>query len=345
MGPAARLTTSTPWIASSTHTAANRFVARAVALSPQRSIASKLKGLLSGTSVANDACLYAGLWVALATRHGKERVISRALRHGLGAQLRHLSEIDTDQLGSFCGRVPRTLSPLDACRAKAELALKHSGLSLAIASEGSFGPHPAVPFLPTGLECLVFLDAERGLEISEELLARRTNFAHRWLSPEEALADDWPDDLGAWLVAVGFPSHGLLVRPGGSQERLPVVAKGLQTLPELRQEIRLAAARGDGRVLLETDMRAHRNPTRMASIRQLSFRLVRRLNRMCPACAAPGWGLVGTEPGLPCAWCGAPTERTRWELFGCVRCGERQRLPRADGLKVADPAQCPRCNP
>lgn len=299
----------------------------------------------SGRTVANDASPYAGRWVALATRHGKERVIGRALRHGLGAQLRHLREIDTDQLGSFCGRVSRTLTPLDACRAKAELALTHSGLSLATASEGSFGPHPAVPFLPAGLECMVFLDAERGLTISEELLARRTNFSHRWLTEADALASAWPDDLLAWLAAVGFPGHGLLVRPGRTQERLPAVAKGIQTLPDLRQAMRTAVVAGDGRVLLETDMRAHRNPTRMASIRQLSFRLVRRLGRLCPACAAPGWGLVGSEPGLPCGWCGTPTERTQWELFGCMRCGERQRLPRSDGLRQADPGQCPRCNP
>lgn len=295
--------------------------------------------------MTNDASPYAGLWVALATRHGKERVIGRALRHGLRAQLRHLSEIDTDQLGSFCGRVPRTLTPLDACRAKAELALTHSGLSLAIASEGSFGPHPAVPFLPAGLECMVFLDGERGLSISEELLARRTNFSHRWLMPAVALADDWPDDLRAWLAAVGFPSHGLLVRPGGAEQPWPAVTKGIQALPDLRLAIHAAAAAGDGRVLLETDMRAHRNPTRMASIRQLSFRLVRRLGRLCPACAAPGWGVVAREPGLPCGWCGSPTDRTLWELFGCARCGERQRLPRPDGLREADPGQCPRCNP
>ncbi len=296
--------------------------------------------------MAHVASPYAGLWVALATRHGKERVIGRALRHGVRAHLRHLPDVDTDQLGSFCGRVPRSLPPLEACRAKAELALAHSGLSLAIASEGSFGPHPALPFLPAGHECMVFLDAERGLVISEELLARRTNFAHRWLPAAVAQAAEWPDDLWAWLAAIGFPSHGLLVRPGGeSPDLLPADSKGILALPELRHAIRTAASTGDGRVLLETDMRAHCNPTRMASIRALSFRLVRRLARLCPACGAPGWGRVGHVPGLPCDGCGTPTERTLWELLGCVRCAEQQRLPRADGLQVADPGQCPRCNP
>jgi hypothetical protein len=44
---------------------------------------------------------YADRPVALATRHGKQRVIGRALRHGLGARLLHLPELDTDQLASF----------------------------------------------------------------------------------------------------------------------------------------------------------------------------------------------------------------------------------------------------
>ena len=44
---------------------------------------------------------YRGARVVLATRHGKQRVIGRALRHGLGAELVHLADLDTDQLGSF----------------------------------------------------------------------------------------------------------------------------------------------------------------------------------------------------------------------------------------------------
>jgi hypothetical protein len=44
---------------------------------------------------------------------------------------------------------------------------------------GSFDPHPGLPFLAAGLEVMVFVDQERGLEIWERLIARRTNFAHR----------------------------------------------------------------------------------------------------------------------------------------------------------------------
>ncbi len=103
--------------------------------------------------------------MALATRHGKERVIPRALRHGLGTTLLHLTAIDTDRLGSFCGTVERRGDTRQACIAKAHLAHMHGGCGLAIASEGSFGPHPAVPLLAVDLVCMVFLNSERDLLI------------------------------------------------------------------------------------------------------------------------------------------------------------------------------------
>ncbi|MFN9923386.1 MAG: DUF6671 family protein [Cyanobacteriota bacterium] len=259
---------------------------------------------------------YEAARVALATRHGKERVIGRALRHGLGAELIHRPELDTDQLGSFCGTVARRGSTREACLAKADLALRDADTDLAIASEGSFGPHPALPFLPVGQECMVFLDASRGLTISEELLAPRTNFAHRWL---------------ACSVATAPSRHGLIVRsaaaPGFADDGgQALLRKGIRSVDALVAAVREAAAVAvDGRVLLETDMRAHCNPTRMAAIRQLSFLLVRRLSSLCPSCGAPGWAVVDSEPGLRAS-------------AGAATAGP-------DGLTRADPGHCPACNP
>lgn len=289
---------------------------------------------------------YAGQPVALATRHGKQRVIGRALRHGLGADLLHLSELDTDQLGSFCGTVARRGTALEACIAKAELALAHGGTGLAIASEGSFGPHPAVPLLPVGLEVMVFLDSERGLTIHEQLQARRTNFAQRRLTPVQIASPARAADLERWLSAVGFPSHALIVRPADATAPAAAVRKGIRERQALWAAIDAAAAEAPGgEVQLETDMRAHCNPTRMASIRQLSFRLVRRIATPCPSCQSPGFGLIDCQPGLPCAWCAQPTALTRAEIHGCVRCHFRQELPRRDGLRQADPGHCGFCNP
>lgn len=286
---------------------------------------------------------YAGARMALATRHGKERVIGRALGRGLGAELLHLGGIDTDRLGSFCGSVPRQGSMVEACRAKAELALQHGGTGLAIASEGSFGPHPAVPFLAVGWECMVFLDSARGLVVEERLLAARTNFAHRRLEPAAAGGVVLPDDLAAWLERVGFPRHALIVRPDG-EGPVAAIHKGVASPAALRAAIAAAAAAG-GPVRLETDMRAHCNPTRMASIRRLAFRMVRRLGSPCPGCGSPGWGRIALVSGLPCAWCGQPTDLVQAEQLGCPACDHQERRPRRDGRTAADPAHCPACNP
>jgi hypothetical protein len=287
---------------------------------------------------------YAGVTVALATRHGKERVIARALRHGLGADLLHVRSVDTDALGTFCGGVRRPGSALAACIAKAEAALVAGGVEFAIASEGSFGPHPQLPFLAAGREWLVFVDRCRGLTISEQLLAPRTNFAHRLVTAPEASGPD--QGLGRWLEQVGFPSHGLMVRAHNGGAGAAEVEKGLHQWEELVAAIRrAAAASSDGLALVETDMRAHCNPTRMGAIRRLTFRLVRRLASPCPACQAPGWGVVDQRSGLPCGVCGFPTALTRAVVWGCSRCGHQEEKPRPDGLHLADPGQCNWCNP
>ena len=131
-----------------------------------------------------------------------------------------------------------------------------------------------------------------------------------------------------------------------AKDSATAIHKGIQSTEALLAAIRCAAAEAPtGEVQLETDMRAHCNPTRMASIRQLSFRLVRRIATPCPSCQAPGWGLIDVLPGLPCGWCGQPTALIRAEIHGCVRCDHRQERPRRDGLRQADPGQCPFCNP
>lgn len=278
---------------------------------------------------------YAGRRLCLTTLHGKERALARPLALGLAATL-EVSPCDTNALGTFSGEVERREDALDTCRRKALMGLKRTGLPLGLASEASFGPHPAVPLLAVGQELLVFVDLERQLTVVEQRLEWRTNYAHTILDPD--------GDPTSWLRQVRFPSHAVMVRPAdpaaGTWHRDLATAAALTAA--------LAACRSadpHGRVWLETDMRAHRNPTRMRSIRRLGVALARRLRTPCPRCGAPGWGMVDREPGLPCGWCAAPTQLTATEVWGCPSCGFRQRQPRRDGLEVADPGQCSWCNP
>ncbi len=283
---------------------------------------------------------YSGRLIALATQHGKQRVLARPLRHGLGLTLRHAVEVNTDRFGSFSGEQARPDDAPTTCRRKAEAALEALGLDLGIASEGSFGPHPVVPFLAIGQEWLTLVDRRDGFVISEPMLCSQTNFSS-WTGAD-------PETCASWLRQVGFPSHAVMVRPhaGEGSEPVPWLAKGVRGSADLAAWIALAVAQSPlGLAWLETDMRAHCNPTRMATIRHLAFRLVRRVGATCPACDAPGWGLVATRAGLPCRACGLATELVQLEDFGCVACSHRELLPRRDRLMAADPAHCPYCNP
>jgi hypothetical protein len=279
---------------------------------------------------------YADQAVALATRHGKQQVLGPPFTVELGATV-VLADVDTDALGTFTGERPRVGTAEAVCAQKARLGMACLGLPLGLASEGSFGPHPEIPFLALGIEVLVFLDARRGLEVTERLVAERTNFGHR----EVATADE----LAPWLAVVDFPRHALIVQPLGAPDAA-AIHKGLRDEQQLRAAVRQAAAASPhGKALVATDMRAHCNPTRMASIATAGQRLARRLATPCPVCRAPGFGRVDVVPGLPCALCGEPTRLVAGEVFGCAGCPHREQRPRADGRTAADPGSCDHCNP
>jgi len=283
---------------------------------------------------------YSGQLIAIATLHGKQHILRRPLRVGLGLSLQLASRVDTDRFGSFGGEIGRTADAMTTCRQKAEAALESLGLDLGIASEGSFGPHPAVPLLPIGHEWMTFVDRRDGLVISEQLISRSTNHS--------SCQGADPNAIVGWLQQVGFPRHALMVRPlqPASTPTGPWLAKGVSSTEALTAAMAEAVRLSPLRLAwLETDMRAHCNPTRRIAIRQLAFRLVRRIAACCPACQAPGWGVVGTVAGLPCSRCGLATELVKLELLGCATCGLQRDRPRRDGREAADPMHCPYCNP
>ncbi|MEB3221282.1 MAG: DUF6671 family protein [Candidatus Sericytochromatia bacterium] len=272
------------------------------------------------------------------TRHGKVELLAPLLWEGLGLRLVGVEDLDTDAFGTFTGEVPRPGGQLETARAKAEAALARTGADLALASEGSFGPHPAAPFLQADRELLVLVDRATGLELVGAALSPSTNLARAIVSTrEEALA---------FAERVGFPSHGLIVRDGPDAELAGVVAKGLATRAALEAALELALPRGLGRaVAIETDMRAHLNPTRQAVIRQAAGDLVARALSHCGACGAPGFAVVEVQPGLPCGWCGEPTRQPLAKVEGCVRCEHTRRRPFPAGERTADPGRCELCNP
>ncbi|MEV0003721.1 DUF6671 family protein [Micromonospora sp. NPDC050980] len=277
-----------------------------------------------------DASPFRGVVACLATMHGKQWALRAPLRRRLGMGLR-VAPVDTDALGTFTGEVPRPGSARETVVRKARLGMAVTGSPVGLASEGAFGPHPAAPWMPADVEYVACVDDRSGLTVVESAVSLETNHAHLTTDGRDRRA------VLAFLRRVGFPHHAVVVRPVAGPGR---PEKGLRRLADVLDAVARASA--GGAAVLAADLRAHVNPTRMRVIAAAGQRLARRLATACPACAAPGFGPVGAEGGLPCGDCGTPTGHDALLIRGCVRCPHRSRHP-VHG--VADPGACPRCNP
>lgn len=281
---------------------------------------------------------YKNTVAVLATMHGKERMIAPALKEGLGLVVGLAMGVDTDMFGTFSREVERTGAPLDAARAKIAAGFAYAPYArVGIASEGSFGPHPHIPFLALGRELVLLIDRERGLELAGHFASPDTNYGHAVVSDMEAAS--------AFAERSKFPEHGLIVM--GCVDEKP--APGLALIKDVVDHVGLEKAVGQvvakcGAAFVEADMRAHRNPTRMRAIGRAASDLVRRFRSQCPACAHPGFDVTERIAGLPCDWCGEATQVTRSEVLTCQACDYRQERP-ATSAKTADPGRCESCNP
>ena len=279
---------------------------------------------------------YENCRIVLTTKHHKDVAIHAAFEEILSAEV-VTCEVDTDQLGTFSGEVDREGTASECVRRKCELGLERMGDRYGLASEGSFGPHPTIPFFPCDYEILYFIDNIRGFHLQESLLSEKTNYRTTSLASI--------DDLDRFAEKSQFPSHGLIVRSNVWRDR-SVIYKGIQSEVELHEAFRQCLNQSeDGKIWVETDMRAHVNPSRMAVIAELAVKLSRRLATECPSCNTPGWGIVRFEKGLQCEYCNLPTELVSKEIYGCVSCSFSERLDRSDGMKSASQRFCAWCNP
>lgn len=268
----------------------------------------------------------------MGTAHGKAGPLAPPFADVLGAELTTPAGLDTDRFGTFSGDVRRTRTALQTARAKARLGMDAGRLPYGLASEASYGPLPGSQ-LPGHEEILVFLDDARGIEVVEGYRTANTpGSAHRLTAPAEvppALVD-------------GLPGQGLVVRPAAA-DAAAVMVKGITDPAELEAAIRWVTRHSpDGAALVEPDLRAHHNPSRRSVLTRLATTMAHRLATPCPACAAPGFGHVASEPGLPCRACGARTPQTGAEIHTCAVCSHHRARPVPGG---ADPLWCPECNP
>jgi len=278
--------------------------------------------------------MFAGRTLVIATRHAKERAIAPVLETALGVRCTVCEALDTDALGTFTGEVERRLDPVATAREKCRRAMDLARCDLAVASEGSFGPHPAMVFVPGDDEILLLIDRRHDLEIVAREVSASTNFAAERVGDERALL--------RFAERAGFPGHALILRP--SRDSPEDMHKGISDHGVLLSTFRALLER-HGEVCVETDMRAMHNPMRMAVIGAAARRLVALLESTCPQCATPGFTVTEVKRGLPCGVCGLPTESPSRHLSTCGGCGYTREQRHPNGKTAEDPRYCGFCNP
>jgi hypothetical protein len=275
---------------------------------------------------------YSGHIAALTTRHGKQDAIAPAFRECLGLEI-VITDIDTDTFGTFAGEVPRLDTPLNTAVAKARAGLAASGLPLGLASEGTIGADPQLPFVTSDLEIIVFIDAQRDIVVSEWVRSTKV------LAFRESVLPD--QDLDALTERADFPRHGLIVRSHEGAGGL--IAKGITNKVDLEEAIEKCFAQS-GIAIVESDFRAHFSPTRMETIAACATKLAKRVATLCPTCSYPGWGVIEPARGLPCSACGSCIESAiRADRYGCTSCPATHEIARRE--QRVDPRWCPLCNP
>jgi hypothetical protein len=274
--------------------------------------------------------IWQGQKAMVVTMHGKNEVIQSEFA-SLGLKWTNC-ELNTDQFGTFSGEIKRNFDAISTARQKCDLAFCHTDVDIAIASEGSFGPHPNIPFIPVNEELLLFKERKTGFESFVFSRVHKTNFTSLEVSSLHALEKAANNAC--------FPSHALIVTDVKRQE----MVKGIVDWKILEKTFNRFKEKHEN-IILETDMRAMLNPTRMEHIRQAAKKLYKKLDSCCPECQSPGFGNEHYESGLPCSACGLPTSSVLKLEIACPSCEYVSHVYHPNGKTDEDPQYCSFCNP
>jgi hypothetical protein len=162
--------------------------------------------------------------LVIATKHYKEKVIAPVFENEFGVKCFVPQDFDTDEWGTFSGEVERLNDPITTARTKCLEAMKAAKVDLAIASEGSFGPHPTIFFVSADDELTLFIDKKNNLEIVARELSTETNFNVTDIKTEAELME--------FAKNAKFPSHGLIIRK--SSNELKEIVKGITNKEQLK---------------------------------------------------------------------------------------------------------------
>jgi hypothetical protein len=270
----------------------------------------------------------------IATKHKKEELIAPIFEKELGVICFVNPNFDSDFFGTFTGEIERGENPLVTAKLKVEKAMEGENCDLGIASEGSFGNHPYLHFLPADEELLLLFDKKSDATFFCTELSVETNF-------NAAVISDWTD-LAEFARKANFPSHGLILKR--SKEDFTAITKGITDWHLLRDTFHDMMNSGPS-VFVETDMRAMFNPSRQKVILAAAKKLLGILKNQCPVCQFPGFSPVESKDGLPCSLCELPTFSALSHIYRCQKCGAEEEKMYPNGKLVEDPTFCPWCNP
>ena len=278
--------------------------------------------------------MFNGRALLIATKHQKDQVISPVFEKELGVNCFVNPNFDTDELGTFTGEIERKADALTTVKNKCLLGLKLTQGDLAIASEGSFGPHPSIFIAHANEELLFFIDKKNNLEITARELSLETNFSGSEINSEKKLKE--------FAHHAKFPDHGLIIRQ--SQNDYINIKKGITDWETLLKEFYFFSKKNES-VYVETDMRAMFNPTRMKVIEKVTHKLVAKIKSCCPQCNTPGFSITDVKGGLPCVLCASPTRSTLSYIYTCQKCNFNKEEKYPHGKFKEEPMYCDSCNP
>lgn len=270
----------------------------------------------------------------IATKHKKESVIAPILEKELGVICFTDDRFDTDQFGTFSGEIERINDPITTLKNKCLSAMDLNDCDLAIASEGSFGPHPTLFFANADDEFLIFIDKKNNIEILVRELSTTTNFSGKEINSKSELMD--------FAQKIGFPSHGLILK--NTKIGAEHVEKGIVDLRRLI-DVYEQLKTDNQAIYVETDMRAMYNPTRMEVIKNATMKLVSKIKSCCPKCEMPGFEVTKANKGLACNLCGFPTNSVLSYIYECQHCKFSKTEMYPQNKQFEEPMYCDNCNP
>lgn len=270
----------------------------------------------------------------MATKHEKAAILSTLFENEFQQSIQTL-QLDTDIFGTFSGEIERPSDQKGTALQKLAAARIIQPNGVIIVSEGAFFPYPDMPLLHVNVEVLLLHEPIQNVYVWSEYTSLQSNAARLTTS-------NWRE-ANQFVEKLGFPETGIILMSQEKRVEDRIIIKNLYSLEELEEQFIVLSKNETAPIILETDLRAMRNPVRQKNIFEAGKKLIENMKSYCPNCSTPGFAIQSVESGLPCAWCNMPTRNTAFYIWKCSYCNFEEK--KAAEKPFADPGTCDQCNP